>query len=289
MTIKVALVTGSNSGLGASVCVKLAEQGYRVYASMRNLEKAQDLLQVIESKGLDIIICQLDVCHSESVNSCVTEILSTQGRIDVLVNNAGAGFIRSTEQASEEEIQWVMNLNFHGVVRCTKAVLPSMREARRGHIINISSIGGLVGQPFNEIYCAAKFAVEGYTESLATYLQPHFGIHFTAVEPAGIASEFAKSAIKQMTNSGGVLDDPYQPLFNQYIDAARASALSIDGQGLYQTPDQVADVVIECITNPDPPIRIRSSEWAENFTKLKTQADPDGKKLRKIVIDKFMT
>jgi NAD(P)-dependent dehydrogenase (short-subunit alcohol dehydrogenase family) len=147
----------------------------------------------------------------------------------------------------------------------------------------------LVGQPFNEIYCAAKFAVEGYTESLTTYLQPHFGIHFTAIEPAGIASEFAKSAIKQMTNSGGVLDDPYQPLFNQYNDAARASALSIDGQGLYQTPDQVADVVIECITNPDPPIRIRSSEWAENLIKLKTQADPDGKNLRKIVIDKFMT
>jgi NAD(P)-dependent dehydrogenase (short-subunit alcohol dehydrogenase family) len=288
MTIKVALVTGSNSGLGASVCVKLAEQGYRVYASMRNLTKAQGLLEIIESNGLDIIICQLDVCHSESVNSCVTEILAAQGRIDVLVNNAGAGFIRSTEQASEEEIQWVMNLNFHGVVRCTKAVLPAMREARRGRIINISSIGGLVGQPFNEIYCAAKFAVEGYTESLASYLQPHFGIYFTAVEPAGIATEFANSAIKQMTNSGGVLDDPYQSLFNQYMVAARASATSIDGQGRYQTADQVADVVIECVVNPDPPIRIRSSEWAESFTKLKTQADPDGKKLQQKVIDTFL-
>lgn len=279
-----ALVTGSNSGLGASICLKLAEQGYRVYASMRNLAKAQALLEVINAESLDIVICELDVCKTESVLSCVTEVLNSEGRIDVLVNNAGAGFVRSTEQASEAEVKWVMEVNFHGVVRCTKAVLATMREAQRGHIINISSIGGLVGQPFNEIYCAAKFAVEGYTESLACYLQPHFGINFTAVEPGAITTEFTNSVFKQMSISGGVLDDPYKALFEQYVGAARAHF-----DGVTQTPDQVADVVIDCIANPQPPVRIRTSAWAEDFTQLKTQADPDGKKLQQLVSNKLLS
>jgi NAD(P)-dependent dehydrogenase (short-subunit alcohol dehydrogenase family) len=106
-----------------------------------------------------------------------------EGKIDVLINNAGAGFVRTVEQATEEEIRWVTDVNYFGTVRCIKEVIPHMRSARSGHIINISSVGGLVGQPFNELYCASKFAVEGLTEAMATYMEPAFGIKFTVVEP----------------------------------------------------------------------------------------------------------
>ena len=109
----------------------------------------------------------------------IDQVIADHGHIDVLVANAGVGFVRSTEQATEAEVQWVMDVNFMGLVRCTKAVLPHMRTARGGRVIAVSSIGGLAGQPFNEIYCASKFAVEGFTESLAAYVGHSFNIHFS--------------------------------------------------------------------------------------------------------------
>lgn len=282
----VALVTGSNSGLGKSLSIKLAENGYIVYASMRNLAKSAELLDAAKLANVEVIACELDVTKPSTIEDCVNQVLTDQARIDVLINNAGAGFVRTTEQASEEEVQWVMDLNFHGVVRCTRAVLPAMRQAKSGHIINITSVGGLVGQPFNEIYCAAKFAVEGYTESMATYVQPNFGVKFTAIEPGGITSEFASSALAQFASTGGMRDDDYKPVLEHYIGAAQARAGS--AKDVYQSPEQVAQLVIDCINNPEPPIRMRTSEWAEGFTRLKTSADPDGKLLQQYVIDTLM-
>lgn len=105
----------------------------------------------------------MDVTKLDSIKSAVEFIIQEEGRIDILINNAGAGFNKTTEQATDEEINWQLNLNLMGVIRMTKAVLPILRSQREGRVINISSVGGLVGQPFNEIYCAAKFGVEGYT------------------------------------------------------------------------------------------------------------------------------
>ena len=160
---KVAVVTGASSGLGLHLSIMLAKQGIVTYATMRNLDKKQALWDEAYKQEVNIgetlIIKQLDVQHSSSVEACINTLVQEAGKIDILVNNAGAGFIRTTEQATEEEIKWALDVNLLGVIRCTKAVLPFMREARAGHILNISSVGGLVGQPFNEIYCAAKFAV----------------------------------------------------------------------------------------------------------------------------------
>ena len=283
----VVLITGSNSGLGKSLAIQLAQKDYTVYASMRDTSKADELLSAAREAGVDINICQLDVSNPDTICACVSEIFTQESRIDVLVNNAGAGFIRSTEQSTEEEVQWVMDVNFHGVVRCTRAVLPMMREAGGGRIINISSVGGLVGQPFNEIYCAAKFAVEGYTEALACYVQPAFGIKFTSVEPGGISSDFAKNVLAQFSGTGGMREDAYQPILQQYLGAAQARAA--DSDGIYQSSDEVAEVVVSCIENPDPPIRMRTSDWSERFTALKTVGDPDGKKLQQYVIDTMMS
>lgn len=269
---KIAIITGASTGLGASLSILLAEKGYKVYATMRNLEKQSTLIEAAEKAGVSLEVKQLDVQDASSVERCFSYIIEREGRIDILINNAGAGFVRTTEQASESEIQWVMDVNFMGVVRCTKAVMPHMRKQRSGHVINISSVGGLVGQPFNEIYCAAKFAVEGYTESMASYIQPSFNINFTIVEPGGISSEFANSALKQFQSTGGMKDDEYRPILEKYISGAQSRS-----EGVYQSSEQVAQVVIDCIQSTEPPIRVRTSEWSEKFCDLKTKADPTGK------------
>ncbi|MCU6708877.1 SDR family oxidoreductase [Paenibacillus sp. J5C_2022] len=272
----VVLITGASTGVGLETSLLLASKGYKVYSTMRDVTKKERLLEAAHQKQVDVTVKQLDVTSSESVNRCVQEILDEQGHIDILVNNAGVGFIRTTEQATEEEIQWQLDVNLMGVMRCTKAVLPSMRQRRSGRVINITSVGGLVGQPFNEFYCAAKFGVEGYTESLASYVQPHFQIKFTAIEPGGIVSEFTNNVLQQFQGSGGMKDDEYAPLLNQYIQGTQSRA----SEGIYQTSEEVARVILSCMEMDEPPVRMRTSPWAEQFTRLKTESDPSGKKLQ---------
>lgn len=280
---KVILVTGSSSGLGISVAVQAAIAGHTVYATMRDVGKRDALDAAAKDADVSLKILPLDVVDTTSIMAAVDRIITDEGRIDVLVANAGAGFARSTEQASEADAQWVMDVNFMGVLRCTKAVLPHMREARAGHVVAISSVGGLVGQPFHEIYCAAKFAVEGYIESLATYVTPAFGVNFTAVEPGGIATEFAASVMKQIEASGGLTDDAYLPVMQKFLGSRETPP-----EGIMQSAEEVARVLLDCISSDDPPIRTRTSDWSEDFTRLKTQADPDGKKLQKKVIDEML-
>lgn len=281
---KVILITGCSTGLGISIAVQAAQAGHTVYATMRNLAKRDALDTAVSEAGVSINILALDVQSTDSVNAAVGQVIAEQGRIDVLINNAGAGYVRSTEQATEEDINWVMDVNFNGVVRGTKAVLPHMRKARSGHVITVSSVGGLVGQPFNEIYCAAKFAVEGYTEALASYAGPAFGIHFSVVEPGGIATEFAANVMKQVEATGGMLDDEYLPLLQTYVAGAQNRA----ADGLYQTADEVAEVVLGVMNSDNPPIRKRTSEWSEGFASHKTSGDPDGKKGQELIQTFFM-
>ena len=213
----------------------------------------------------------------------MNEIIKVEGHLDCVVNNAGMGFVRSTEQASLEDAERVMDINFMGVLRVTKVVLPHMREHGSGHFINISSVGGLVGQPFNEIYCASKFAVEGYTEALASYVQGPFNIKFTLVEPGGIQSEFANSAMKQVNETGGILQDSYLPILQKYMGGMKER-----GTSAYQTVEQVADVVLRIMENPAPPLRLRTSQWGQDFTQLKTGLDPDGTQSRDMVVKTFL-
>ena len=285
--MKTVLITGASTGLGASLALLLAERGYRVRATMRDLAKQTSLAEAAEQKGLSITIRELDVQSSDSVDRCVADMLSSEGRIDVLVNNAGAGFIRTTEQATEDEIRWVMDVNFMGVVRCTKAVIPHMRAARSGHIVNVSSVGGLVGQPFNELYCAAKFAVEGYTEAMASYMEEGFGIHFSIVEPGGIQSDFVANVMAKTEATGGVRQDAYLPLLQRYLGRARDRAAA-DREGVFQTPGQVATVVADCIDSEDPPLRLRTSAWSEEFCRFKVAADPTGRLQQAAVVSRML-
>lgn len=268
----VALITGTSTGLGIAVSVALAQKGYEVFATMRNPYKRHALLEAADQAGVRLNVLRLDVQDSQSVTQAVAEVIASHGHIDLLVNNAGAGCVRTTEHASEEEVRWVMDVNFHGVVRCTKAVLPHMRSRGQGKIINIGSVGGLVGQPFSDIYCAAKFAVEGYTESLASYITPSFGIQFCCVEPGGITTEFANNVIAQLQREGQVPEDEYQVVFERFLASGAGEARD----DLYQSAEAVSEVIVEVAGRRQMPLRIRTSAWAERFTSLKTQADPDG-------------
>ena len=285
--MKIALITGTSTGLGLAAAILLAKHDFKVYATMRNLGKKAALEKAAKEHKVKLQIAQLDVTKTNSVQSCVKKIIQQEGKIDLLINNAGAGYIRSTEQSTMKEIEWVTDVNYYGVIRCTKAVLPYMRKAKSGHIINITSVGGLVGQPFNEFYCAAKFAVEGYTEALSTYVTENFGINFSLVEPGGIHTEFANSVLAQAGSTGGMRQDDYLPILQAYIGSAKKRAAS-GTSAVYQTAMEVAEVVLEVAQAENPPLRTRTSPWSNEFCHLKTAADPDGTKLRAAVIEQTL-
>lgn len=281
------LITGTSTGVGFESAILFAKNGYKVYASMRNLKKADALKNRIETENLDIEILPLDVTDIQTINSAINKIIKQDGKIDVLINNAGAGFAKTTEQSSEKEIRWVTEVNYHGVIFCTQAVLPLMRKQKSGQIISITSVGGLVGQPFNELYCGAKFGVEGFMEGLATYVSDAFNIKITCVEPGGIATEFMTSAIDKTALDGQFATGEYLPIFERYM-AGNQKRASESKEQVYQTGLEVAEEILKVAKMEKPPLRIRTSKWAEKFCELKTKADPGGTKIVEQIKESFL-
>ena len=277
MVNKIVLITGTSTGLGLQTSLALAKKGYTVYATMRNLSKREELEKGNSLQETSLHIRQLDVSDSASIQNCIEQIMEKEGRIDILINNAGAGFLRASEQSSEEDLKQVTDVNYFGVVRCTNAVLPIMRKQKSGRIINITSVGGLVGQAFNELYCAAKFAVEGYTEALATYITPFFGIKFSIIEPGGIHTAFSTNVFNKISTTEDE-NDAYKPVLDQYLTSIRNRPKE-DLERIYQPVEEVANLILACLENPDPPLRMRTSAWSKEFCALKTDADPDGLRL----------
>ncbi len=175
---KVVLITGASSGFGKATAERLAAKGYTVYGTSRN-----------EVQHNDIHFIVMDVRDREAVARGIERIVEEQGRIDVVVNNAGMGIGGSLEMATSEEIELQMGTNFRGCVNVCQAVLPVMRGQGRGQIINLSSIGGVMGLPYQGFYSASKFAIEGFTEALAAEVRG-FGIRVSMVEPGDFATNF---------------------------------------------------------------------------------------------------
>ncbi|MEM7819947.1 MAG: SDR family oxidoreductase [Candidatus Aenigmatarchaeota archaeon] len=180
---KVVLVTGGYGGLGLPTCLQLASKNYIVYAGTRNSKPR---------KKATIKYIQIDVNNSNSVKKAIDTIIAKEGRIDVLINNAGYCLSGALETISIEQAKKQFETNFFGMVRCIKAVLPYMRKQRSGKIINISSSSGLRGRECASMYCASKFAVEGLSESLYWELKP-FGIYVKVIEPSGTLTNFRKN------------------------------------------------------------------------------------------------
>jgi NAD(P)-dependent dehydrogenase (short-subunit alcohol dehydrogenase family) len=187
----------------------------------------------------------------------------------VLVNNAGAGHFGTTEMVSPEELQRTMDVNFYGVYRATRAVLPSMRAARSGRIISVTSIGGLIGQPFNDAYCAAKFAVEGMMESLASVMN-RLGVHVSLIEPGPVLTEFVASTRKRAEATPVLPDEAYRPLMEAYLAGTEKVFATVG-----QTGDDVAKVIVEAATAEAPQLRYVTSEVVRGLVARK-YVDPTG-------------
>jgi NAD(P)-dependent dehydrogenase (short-subunit alcohol dehydrogenase family) len=206
---RVAVVTGSSSGVGHLTSLMLARNEFYTYATMRNLEKSTNIKAIADKEVLPLKVIQLDVDDESSVKTAMEEVISEKGRIDLLVNNAGYGLIGSIEDISIEELKAQFETNLFGAIRTTQQVLPIMRRKRGGRIINVSSIGGVLGFPFSAVYCGTKFALEGLSESMTYEVEP-FGIKLILIEPALLKNtDFhnnAKIAAKATNNSdSGIL------------------------------------------------------------------------------------
>ena len=181
---KVILITGATSGFGRTASGMLSAAGHTVYGTGRSVQEG--------TRDDGVRMLRLDVTVPSSIEEAVGKIIAAEGRIDVLVNNAGAGIGGSLELATEEERCWQMETNFMGMTRVCSAVLPYMRRQRSGRIINISSIAGVVAVPYQGFYSASKFAIEGYSEALAVEVR-RFGIRVCLVEPGDFRTGFTSS------------------------------------------------------------------------------------------------
>lgn len=180
--MKRVLITGSNSGIGRSTAILLAAQGYEVYAAMRDLDKATKLLDGAAAANTEVKPIVLDVNDDASVRDAVASIETDHGPLDILINNAGIALNAAVEDVDIEAGKGVFETNFWGIIRCTQAVLPAMREQGSGHIVNISSVAGRIAAIGQVVYSASKWAVEAMSENLAQEVAP-FGIRVSIIEP----------------------------------------------------------------------------------------------------------
>ena len=258
---KVALVTGSSSGIGFETALLLARAGFKTYASMRNLEKSKNISEIASTEKLPLQVVHLDVDDDGSVKDAIAKIVTADQRIDVLVNNAGYGLFGSVEDSSIEEIKAQFETNFFGVVRVTQRVLPVMRKQKSGTIVNVSSVGGRIGLPALSAYHGTKFALEGLSESIAYELEP-FGIRVVIIEPGAIRTNILNSSA-----SAKKALDPKSPYFSltQKLDDNFKSMM----ENASSSPKEVAKVILQAVTSENPLLRYSVGDDAAYFNTCK--------------------
>jgi len=232
--MKSVIITGANRGIGYETTLAFGRAGYKVFATMRNPDTAAALKQKIEQESLPIIIAKMDVDSDESVKQCIDNIQQENGPVDVLVNNAGIERHSSIEELDMSEFKAVMETNYFGVVRCIKAVLPQMRNARNGCIINITSVAGKIACTPLGAYTASKYALEAVSESLAQEVKP-FNIRVAIVEPGIINTQMARD----ITDGG----DSIYPQVNRFGGLFVASLKTPTSASI------VADKILEIADN----------------------------------------
>ena len=239
---KIALVTGSSSGIGFETSLALARNGFHTFATMRDLSKDEEIKQVIKKEDLSIEILELDVDSEESVNRAIKTVSEKKGRIDVLVNNAGYGMWGTVEDVSIDEFKKQFETNFFSIIRLIQKVAPIMRKQGSGNIVNISSVAGRIGFPVSPAYISSKFALEGLSESLRFELMP-FGINVIIIEPGVIKTNFfdsMKMSEKSQQNS------TYKEITDKVISGVKMMA----EMGTH--PKEVANVVIKTLGEEKP-------------------------------------
>jgi len=240
---KVYLITGTSSGSGRALAEAVLERGDAVVMTARRTDAVVDLVQRHPDRALAV---RVDVTREDDRRACVEAALARFGRIDVLVNNAGRGSLGAAEEFSAQQLREQMDLNFFACAEMIRAVLPSMRERRSGHILNISSIGGRVNIGGFALYGASKFALEGYSEALRDEVAP-LGIRVTLVEPGAFRTAFAGDANLRPER---IIDD-YRPVVDPIRDFLYGNAGKQSGD-----PRRAARVMIDVVESADPPLRL---------------------------------
>jgi len=233
---KVALVTGSSSGIGLETVLSLARDGYITYASMRDIKKAGELEFAVKKENLKINIIELDVDKEESIISAIKKIMTEKGRIDVLVNNAGYGQFGCTEDVSIKDFRKQFETNFFSIVRIIQEVAPIMRKQKSGIIVNISSVVGRIGLPGSSAYISTKFALEGLSECLR-YELGQFGVKTTLIEPGVIKTNFF--------NAMKIPESKADPKYKELTDNILAGLKMMSELGT--PPSEVAKVILKAI------------------------------------------
>jgi NAD(P)-dependent dehydrogenase (short-subunit alcohol dehydrogenase family) len=254
---KVWFITGSARGLGRSLTVGVLARGGRVAATARHPEQLADL---VAQYGSQLLPLALDVTDTAKISEAVAAAVTHFGRLDVVVNNAGFGIIGAAEAYSEEQVRSQLETNLYAPIAVTRAVLPYLRKQRSGYILQISSVGGRVGNAGISIYQAAKFGLSGFTEALAKEVAP-LGIHVTSVEPGGFRTDWAGASMS------------YAPAIEGYDAVQQRADYFASGQFVPMgDPEKAAQVLVDLVESPEPPVHLVLGSEAIGFLR---QADAD--------------
>ena len=257
--MQVAVVTGSSTGIGLETSLVLAKEGFSTYATMRNLDKSADITSKAAREDLPLTVLQMNVDDDKSVNDTIEKIINDKGRIDVVVNNAGYALVGAFEETSMLDGRAQMETNFFGTVRVIKAVLPIMRNQRRGIMVNVTSMGGRVAIPFDSFYHASKFALEGLSESLRYEIEP-FGVKVVLIEPGAVKSDFWKN-LKLTRN---IEDSPYRPVIQKLTESFEKMTQNAI------PPEQVARIILKAVISDNPDFRNIVGEDAKSILEVKS-------------------
>ncbi|XP_019722055.1 17-beta-hydroxysteroid dehydrogenase type 1 isoform X1 [Hippocampus comes] len=273
MDKKVVLITGCSSGIGLSLAVRLAsdpEQTFKVYATMRNLAKKERLLESVKGLHKDTLdVLQMDVTDRQSILDARDKV--AEKRVDILVCNAGVGLMGPLEAHSLDSMKQILEVNLLGTIQTIKAFLPGMKAQRNGRILVTGSIGGLHGLPFNVLYCASKFAIEGACESLAVLLQ-HFNIYVSLIECGPVNTNFLVNLTKAELGDPSLqhVDARTLGLYERYLHHC-----SYVFQNAAQDTEDIVKVFLDAMQSPSPAFRYFTSGAVPPLTELKV-TQPDG-------------
>ena len=239
---KIAVITGSSSGIGLETVLALAREGYYTYATMRDITKSDKIKEIEQKENLKIDVLELDVDNENSAKTAIRQILDQKQRIDVLVNNAGWGLWGCVEDVSVDEFKAQFETNFFSIIRLIQEVTPTMRKQGSGTIVNVSSVAGRIGFPASPAYISSKFALEGLSESLRLEMAP-FGVNVVIIEPGVIKTNFL-NPMKMSKRSES--DTVYRDITVKVTSGVKMMA----EMGTH--PKEVADTIVKAIKNENP-------------------------------------
>lgn len=256
---KVVLITGASSGMGRETAIRLCKQGYTVYAVARRINKMKDL------EPLGIKTAFMDVTDSDSIHAVVDSVLKAEGRIDILINNAGYGLYGAFEEVNIQEARKQLEVNLIGLAGITQVIIPYMRKQKSGKIINISSVGGKMVGPFGAWYHVSKFGVEALSDALRLELKP-FGIDVIVIQPGGIQSEWSGIAMNNLKSTA------HNSVYESAITKVLSSNEELEKR--YSKPAVIANLIFKAIQSKKPKTRY-SGGYMAGFILFLRRVVPD--------------